>query len=602
MILRICGGTRGLALAALCVGALGCGPRSSAKTMLEVEGGNDSDVRYNDRDPLLPPAKLQSGAPDAEYLKAVAEAIQPAWSSFLEDCRVRLPATHDLNNSSLVTELVLVMNREGTVLEVRPSKPSGNAEFDQVAQEITGELGALPKPPMTRLSDDDRVYLVWSFARDRRQAGPATATWKHVELPLAQALPKLLEGLQFATATQRVMDSNGTLADKAGLLAQVAVSVVGDGLQRTEPELQALALHTVGAARLKQYLPQARLALRSTEPAVSVAAIGALAAIGERSDSELLSTFAHGASGVSAQASSAAALAVQTLGQGPAVSTRAIADLASGNGEARHSALAVLSVLPAVDSVVPLSSLMLGKRKASRAERTAAAAALGRQASESSKAVKALLSGTSDGDASIRIACTNALAKAAHNGLRSRVAYWRTLELLKDKDERVRAAAVLAAAALDTGRFGKELSAIRAGGSKLVLLSIAEALAEIPGPVALERLLDLSSVADESMRIWAAKGLAKRSEPKAKKALLILLGDESAEVRGTAIAGVADSKDITPLLDDASALVQARALAVLTKREGRSQTASSLAGVLTMPDLDPLTQLLWVDAWLTSGK
>lgn len=589
-------------MAALWVGAAGCGPRSSTKTVLEVEGGSDSDVRYNDREPLPAPSKLAPGTQDAAYLEQVAEVIQPAWSSFLEDCRVRLPASHALNASTLHTQLVFVLSSEGVVIEVRPGKGSGNAEFDQVALEISSDLAQLPKPPMARLSDDDRVYLVWSFARDKRQAGPASASWKHVELPLAQALPKLLAGQQFATATQRVMDSNGTPADTAGLLATIASAVVGHGLTRPEPELQAIALHTVGSAKLAQYLPQTRLALRSTEPSVSIAAIGALAAIGDDSDSELLSSFAHGASGVGAEASTAAAKAVLTLGKGKAVTTRAIADLATNNNEARRSALAVLSVLPASDSVKPLSGIVLGKSKASRAERTAAAVALGRQAAQSPKAVKALLAGTSDGDASIRVACTSALADAAHQGLRSRIAYWRALELLKDKDERVRAAAILAAAALDATRFGKELGAVRAGGSQLVLLSLAEALAAIPGQVALDRLLDLSAVSDEGMRIWAAKGLALRSEPKAKKALTILLADDSANVRASAMAGVADKGQLTALLEDSSAVVQAQALAQLTKRHGRTETASPLASVLTQPDLDPTTQLLWVDAWLTSAE
>tara|TARA_R110002073_G_scaffold142117_2_gene293520 strand:+ start:29230 stop:30939 length:1710 start_codon:yes stop_codon:yes gene_type:complete len=568
---------------------------------LEVEGGSDSDVRYSDREPLPAPAKLAAGTENAAYLQSVADAIQPAWSSFLEDCRVRLPASHELNTSTLETKLVLVLNREGTVLEVRSEKASGNAEFDQVALEISGDLAALPKPPPSRLSDDDRVYLVWGFARDKRQAGPATATWKFVELPLVQALPKLLAGQQFATATKRVMDSSESDTSKLGFITQISRAIVGHELESTEPERQALALHSVGKERLTAYRAQVRAAARSTEPAVAVAAINALASIGDASDSELLLGFARGASGVSAETSIAAALTLKTLGKGQGASARAIADLQSDDDVAGGAALAVLSVLSNPDSVAPLSALVLGKRKATRAERTAAAAALGKQAPQSSKAVKALLSGTADGDASIRLACTAALADAAADGLSSRTAYWRALELFKDKDERVRAAAILAAAGLDASRFGKELPAIRAGGSNLVVLSLAQALAEVPGPVALDRLLDLAAVPDESMRIWAAKGLAKRTEPKAVAALEGLLSDDSAKVRFTAIAGVADNAKLLPLLSDASVTVQARALAALTKKQGQGQTITKLAAVLTQPELGATVQLLWVDAWLTAA-
>tara|TARA_R110002096_G_scaffold44526_13_gene120704 strand:- start:342271 stop:343980 length:1710 start_codon:yes stop_codon:yes gene_type:complete len=568
---------------------------------LEVEGGSDSDVRYSDREPLPAPAKLAAGTENAAYLQSVADAIQPAWSSFLEDCRVRLPASHELNTSTLETKLVLVLNREGTVLEVRSEKASGNAEFDQVALEISGDLAALPKPPPSRLSDDDRVYLVWGFARDKRQAGPATATWKFVELPLVQALPKLLAGQQFATATKRVMDSSESDTSKLGFITQISRAIVGHELESTEPERQALALHSVGKERLTAYRAQVRAAARSTEPAVAVAAINALASIGDASDSELLLGFARGASGVSAETSIAAALTLKTLGKGQGASARAIADLQSDDDVAGGAALAVLSVLSNPDSVAPLSALVLGKRKATRAERTAAAAALGKQAPQSSKAVKALLSGTADGDASIRLACTAALADATADGLSSRTAYWRALELFKDKDERVRAAAILAAAGLDASRFGKELPAIRAGGSNLVVLSLAQALAEVPGPVALDRLLDLAAVPDESMRIWAAKGLAKRTEPKAVAALEGLLSDDSAKVRFTAIAGVADNAKLLPLLSDASVTVQARALAALTKKQGQGQTITKLAAVLTQPELGATVQLLWVDAWLTAA-
>ena len=43
-------------------------------------------------------------------------------------------------------------------------------------------------PPLELLSDDDRLHLRWLFARDRRQAGPATAEVVTVELPLRDAI------------------------------------------------------------------------------------------------------------------------------------------------------------------------------------------------------------------------------------------------------------------------------------------------------------------------------------------------------------------------------------------------------------------------------
>ncbi|MCP4444774.1 MAG: hypothetical protein GY811_05440 [Myxococcales bacterium] len=604
MILRSCGGTLGglALLAVLGLGTSGCGPRSTSPTVLKVEGGSDNDVRYGDQEALGAPPKLAAQTADGEYLEAVAEAIQPAWSSFLEDCRLRLPPTHELNAASLEMSVVLVLSREGAVLDVRSAKSSGNEEYDQVALEIVGDLGSLPAPPTSRLSDDDRVYLQWLFARDTRQAGPATASWKHVELPLAQALPKLLAASQFTTAATRVMKSGSTPAEATGFYTQISRAMVGTGLAETEPRLQVIALHAVSHGGGKAYLPNVRTAARSTEPAVAVAAIEALAAIGEESDKELLSSFAHGASGVGGEVSAAAAAASLRLGSGTDVAQQAVADLTGNDDAARRAALAVLAVLSAPESVAPLSAIMLSDRKEARDDRVAAATALGRQASESSKAAKALLAGTEKGDASVRSACTGALAVAAKAGLRNRLAYWRVLELLKDRDERVRAAAILAAAALDPGRFAKELKSVRAAGSKLVLTSLAEALAMIPGSVSLGRLLDLSTVPSEGMRIWAARGLAGRKEAKAQQALARLRSDESPKVRVAAMRGLIDVPQLTELLGDVSPNVQAMAFAALTKIQGRETTSSRLGISLSRPKLAAATRLLWIDAWLGSGE
>src|SRR5262245_36740801 len=53
--------------------------------------------------PKLPePKAIDPGVRGAVYLTAVAGHIQPAWGQFLEDCRLRLPKTHPLNQSALV--------------------------------------------------------------------------------------------------------------------------------------------------------------------------------------------------------------------------------------------------------------------------------------------------------------------------------------------------------------------------------------------------------------------------------------------------------------------------------------------------------------------
>ncbi len=575
-----------------------CGPRRSSKTALQVEGDEDNKPRYSDRDALPAPPVLSAQTANADYLRVVEAKIQPAWSSFLEDCRVRLPATHALNTSTLATELDLVLSQKGKVLAVRPTTKSGNAEFDQVAHEIASDLTHLPAPPISQISDDGRVYLHWGFARDHRQAGAATASWKRVELPLAQALPKLLESSQYTVATQRIIEANPTGSEKVALLRQVADAIVGEGLTDAEPSTQVVALHSVNVAGLGNHLPQVRIAALSTEGEVSTAAVGALAAVGEDKDVALLVGLAVGATPVAPTTSGAAALALVALGRS---ADTVVANLQSDDDASRNAAYGVLSVLPRPSSVPSLSEIVLGT-KSDRDERSAAAFALGRQALTSKKALKTLLACTASGEAAIRGACASAIADAAALGLRSRVAYWNVVSLSKDRDERVRAASIRAAAALDPSRFAKELSGIRAGGSELVLLSLAQSLAKVPGRVALTRLIDLSLVSHQGMRTWAARGLAIRSEPKAALALQRLMTDPVVEVRLAALHGLSDNAEIELRLGDESARVQAWALATLTARKGQEETAMLLADKLVQDDVLGSARMLLADAWLTGSS
>ncbi len=589
----------GLALAmAVFVALAACGPRRSSKMALMVEGDEDSKPRYSDREALPAPPALSAQTPNADYLRAVEAKIQPAWSSFLEDCRVRLPASHALNTSSLAVELDLVMSQQGEVLAVRPTTKSGNSEFDQVAHEIASDLASLPIPPVTRISDDGRVYLHWGFARDHRQAGAATASWKRVELPLVEALPTLLEGSQYAVATQRILEANPTGTEKVALLRLVADAIVGEGLVDAEASIQVVALHSVAVAGLGTHLPQVRIAARSTEGEVAAAAMGALAAVGNDKDTTLLVAFALGVIPVAAKTSGAAALALVKMGRN---ADTVVADLQTDNAAARNAAYGVLSVLPKPDSVPQLSEIVLGA-KSERAERSAAAFALGRQALTSKKALKTLLACTSSGAAAIRGACASAIADAAVLGLRSRVAYWKVLELSKDRDERVRAASIRAAAALDPSRFAKELGGIKVGGSQQVLLSLARSLAKIPGRVAVTRLVDLSVVSHQGMRTWAARGLAIRTEPKAVLALQQLMTDPVVDVRLAALQGLSDDAEVELRLGDESARVQAWALATLTARNGQEGTALLLADKLVQAGTSAKARLLLADAWLTGSS
>jgi hypothetical protein len=135
-------------------------------------------------------------------LTAVALQLQPGWADFLNDCRVRLPAQHPLNDMGLATSAQLAIDGEGRASVAVAD--SGNRDFDRAVQDAIADAQPLPKPPAELVSDDDRVHLQWLFARDSRQAGPATAHVIDVELPLDQVIPRWLGKGELARAARRV--------------------------------------------------------------------------------------------------------------------------------------------------------------------------------------------------------------------------------------------------------------------------------------------------------------------------------------------------------------------------------------------------------------
>src|SRR5512146_950924 len=74
---------------------------------------------------LRPPPLIDPDARGAAYLGAVALQLQPGWGQFLDDCRLRLPAPHPLNNLSLSASVELAIDGRGGVVAVKLAS-SGN--------------------------------------------------------------------------------------------------------------------------------------------------------------------------------------------------------------------------------------------------------------------------------------------------------------------------------------------------------------------------------------------------------------------------------------------------------------------------------------------
>src|SRR5512147_722156 len=96
--------------------------------------------------PVAPgaPAAIDPGTRGADYLGAVATQLEPRWAAFLDDCRLRLPASHPLNAIALAATFELAVGRDGRIVERRALATSGNADFDAAIADVLADASPLP--------------------------------------------------------------------------------------------------------------------------------------------------------------------------------------------------------------------------------------------------------------------------------------------------------------------------------------------------------------------------------------------------------------------------------------------------------------------------
>jgi len=551
--------------------------------------------------PLPEPPPPEAGKDGLDYLQAVYPPLRDGWAAFVNDCRLRLPATDPLNDDSLRAELAFVVEPDGELQSVRVVASSGNSDFDQVAADVVRDAAPLPAPPATVMSDDGVAHLHWAFQRDQRLAGVATATLQRVTWPPDKAIPAFLAAGMFDRAVERL--SKATAAgggdDRLVHLGQVvadaaveAALAADDGAtQRTGIHAAARShLHGAGAAL-------ARLARRAVDADARTEAVAALGAAGAEDSKAFLQELAAGSDAAMAIA---AVRALEALGAG-AEARGALASKLSASGagahERRRVALAVAAEVP-IPEARPALEKLVGSG-GDRAERAAACSALGAVAAaggDRTAALALLRKQLGTKDAALRAACVRAIDRIARGGGSNRASYWKVVDLLRDRDEHVRAAATLASAHLDPARFAKELYQLRREHSPAVLAGLAEALAVVPGKAALQRLLALSRDDDATIRRAAATALTRRSEPAAAARLGQLLGDDDPEVQLHALAA-ANRQAAAGLLQAGDAGVRTAALVAYFAGQPRAATVGELARLLGAT-ADVAEQARIAGAWL----
>ncbi|HUS28674.1 MAG TPA: TonB family protein, partial [Kofleriaceae bacterium] len=503
---------------------------------------------------LRAPPALDPDVRGSAYLATVALQLQPGWGQFLDDCRLRLPATHALNEFSLAATADLAIDPRGQVVDVRIAS-SGNADFDRAVRDALRDISPLPSPPRELWSDDDRVHLTWLFARDRRQAGPATAAVVDVELPLAGVVSRLVRERDLSRAARRILRAPSG-DDRDAATRELAIAALREAVDASDTTVRRAAVEAIRRAGVSELAPDVRALLVATgDSELRALATTTLAALhDEQSAAAILELLARDIveNESLARTDVNALLALNHERDVVALLRAALAN--QGRAEPNAIALAVAGLV-----AMPEVSAQIGTWLASKHARTRAAAceALGSFAPADAK--KWLVKGMSDRDASVRAACTRSVRDPASVRAKLRA-------LAKDRDIATRAAAVAHLA-----RLPDEVVSVDDDPASQVRAAYAAAVTPT------HDLSALLADRDPDVRAAAWQTHARGGAPTLKAEAADAADDPSPFVRRALIAALDDDETISRLARaDVDGDVRRDALVRWAERRGRASVADSL--------------------------
>ncbi|CAN5302577.1 hypothetical protein BH11MYX1_BH11MYX1_37940 [soil metagenome] len=542
-------------------------------------GGVLEPSRMPARGRLLPPAVIDPARPDAGFLTSVALQLQPGWGQFLDDCRIRLPASHALNRMTLEATAELVLDRGGAVLAVELVLPSGNRDFDRAVTDAIADATHLPIPPIDALSDDDRVYLRWIFARDRRQAGPATATIEQHELPLREAIERIVKGGDLARAARRIRRAPARDPDRAAATNVVATAALREALASLDSAAQRAAVEAIGSARLKELAPQSRALLESASDELRITAMTTAAALDDRGAAESIARQLRRDVAEHRRLALAETSALARLGAAPEAEEAIARARATGPNPI---ALEAFALVPRATLLPQLASWLAHGKATTRTAVCAAVTGVTLPA-----AVELVARGLRDADATVRASCAAAAAETATHDrkllARSRA---ELVALQRDRDRAVRANAMGAVALVDPAHLDR--------GSEDPAAEVREMYARAStDPVALRMLADDR---DADVRAGAWHSLATLRDPPDAAAGL---ADPAPQVRRAAIVASRDEVTLRRLAaSDEAPEVRTAALVRLAQRLGRTGMADALLEQLAVAQPASADRVRIARAWL----
>jgi TonB C terminal len=108
-----------------------------------------------------------AAVPFAAYLHQIHNRIHPLFADSFLGSLERLPASHPMNDRTLITALEIVVDREeGRLVRRGVTRASGITAFDVSAIAAVDRAAPFGTPPNEIVSPDGNVYLHWEFRRD----------------------------------------------------------------------------------------------------------------------------------------------------------------------------------------------------------------------------------------------------------------------------------------------------------------------------------------------------------------------------------------------------------------------------------------------------
>jgi len=506
---------------------------------------------------VLAPAVVRAGDEPAvqgdesalPYLRALHTKVHRLWAdNFLAMAAAQLPKDHPINLPSRAATLDVVLSAEGKLLDVRVAKPSGSTEFDSSAVDVVKASAPFEVAPDDVLSDDGKVRVLWTFARnDRRCSG---LTLAHRELPLAEAVKTLVVQGRDSAAVER-LQTVGETERSAGI--DIFARAWLDGMESDKAlavdvaTANALAGDDRGAAQLRKAAER--------EPTFGV--VRGLAALN---------------------------IPICPL----------IKDyLNKGNtAEARERFLWALS--EGTDGeCLPVAIASAKNRAAGRMERMYAISSLGH--SDSAEAKAALKEVLKDPDPNIQFFAILAEARpGAGKG-----AVFRLTPLLRDKSVAVRAAAAAALVRVGGEAVLPQLFLVFKEKDPIVFTTLAPELAALSGAPSAEMLGRFLRKDDLGIKLAAARALASRRDDYAAKVQASLAGSTNAELQ--LLAGPALDKDKRKAASQAPTSEKfPDTFAALLRGNGRMFAADWL--LAQFEKLEPATRISMLGQWLGSSR